>query len=442
MKVDVLIAGGGDAGLAVFRTVRSLKPEWEISIVKPEEGFCFKCPLPFYIAGEAPAEGVFHRDEEMFKGANLVYGRLVGGSAEKHEAKLEDGTVIKYGKLVLATGSTPLIPEIPGTGLANVFTLRSFEEAEGLVKALEEAEVGVIVGGGYIATELCEALKKRNVKPVLLVRSRILRASFDPDFSTIIGQTLRENGVEIRQGKQVSRLLGRGRVEAVELEGGERIKADLVIFATGVKPVLEPAKGMGAALGSVGVQVDGRMETSLKDVYAAGEVAEVHHLVSGQPVNAQTASSAMLQGFVAGFSLSGFAATYPGELHCLLSKVFKLHLGRAGLTLEEALKLGFKAVARDVEYRDHYTSLPGGNLFKAKLVFDEVSGKLLGCQFLGEANVADKVEAAALALRFGATIRDLSFYTSASFPTLTFNPRFNQFREPAMQLLLEKLRKP
>ncbi|RLI33965.1 hypothetical protein DRO53_04625 [Candidatus Bathyarchaeota archaeon] len=440
MKYDVLIAGGGDGGLAVYRTVRSLRPDWEIAVVKPEKGFCFKCPLPFYIAGEAPFEGVFHRDEEMFKDVELIYSRLVGGSAQDGKAVLENGETLAFKKLVLATGSKPYVPEFPGRNLGKIFTLRTVESAQAMVEALKEAERAVIVGGGTIATELCEAFLKRKVKPTLIVRSRLLRASFDSDFSTLIGEALKAEGVDLRLGRQVGKILGEKEVSAVELDDGERIPADLVVFASGTRPVLDPALKLGAALGVKGVKVDRRMETSLKNVYAVGEIAEVPHLVGGHPTTAQTASSAMLQGFVAGFNAAGFHAEYPGEAQALLSKVFSLHLGRAGLTFEEALRLGFQASQQNLEFRDHYTSLPGGNLYRAKMVFDRASGKLLGCQFLGEATVADKVEAACLALRAGFTMETLAFHTAASFPASTFNPRFNQFREAAMRMLLEKLR--
>lgn len=438
MKTDVLIVGGGDGGLAAYRTIRRLRPDLEITIVKPERGFCFKCPLPFYIAGEAPKGGVLHGDEEMFKGVNLVYGRVEDFSKAGREAILSDGQKIRFSSMILATGSKPKLPQIPGVNLRNVFTLRSFEDAEGILEALREGGDAAIVGGGYIATELAEALRKRGVNVTLIVRSRLFRTSFDEDMAALIRQSLESNGVKVVQG-QPSQLEGRGKIESIRLEGGGKVKASLTVFATGVEPVLEPAIRLGAAVGSRGVIVDETMETTVKGVYAVGEIAQVKHAVSGRPVSAQTAAVAMVQGFVAGFNLAGFAAQYPGDLQCLLSKVFTLHIGRAGLTSWEAQEAGFAAVSKTVQYRDQYTSLPGGRNFTAKMVFDRVSGRLLGCQFLGEANVADKVDAAALALRYGATVHQLAFHGSASFPALTFNPRFNQFREPAMQLLTEML---
>ena len=440
MKADVLIIGGGDGGLAVFRMVKALKPDWEVVVVKPEVGFCFKCPLPFYIAGEAPAEGVFLKDEEMFKGAHLIYAHAVSASYASREVKLSSGEVIKFEKAaVIATGSQPYLPKVEGASLENVFTLRSFESANAISDALKTANSAVIVGGGYIATELSEAFVKKGVKTHLVVRSRVLRGSFDEDFSAIFKAELERHGVEVHQGKNVVKVAGSKKVEKVVLDDGSEVKADLVIFATGTRPVLELAMRFGLAIGQLGVLVDDRMETSLKSVYAVGEVAETRHLVSGKPTTCKTAATAMAQGAVAGYNIAGYAVTYPGDADCLISKLFDLHVGKAGLTTEEALLSGFKPVSKVVKYRDHYTSLPGGNEFTAKVIFDVNTGLLLGCQFIGQASVADKVEAAALALRFKARVTDLISYSSASFPASTFNPRFNQFREPAQQMFKELL---
>ncbi|RLE50033.1 MAG: hypothetical protein DRJ33_07745 [Candidatus Methanomethylicota archaeon] len=440
LKADVLIIGGGDGGLAVFRMVKALRPDWEVVVVKPEVGFCFKCPLPFYIAGEAPAEGVFLRDEEMFKGAHLVYAHAVDASHVSREVRLSSGEVIKFEKaVVIATGSQPYLPKIEGSALENVFTLRSFESANAISNALKTANSAVIVGGGYIATEISEAFVKKEVATHLVVRSRILRGSFDEDFSTTFKVELEKHGVKVHQGRNVVKIAGSKKVEKVVLDDGSEIKADLVVFATGVKPVLEPAMKLGTAIGQLGILVDDRMETSLKGVYAVGEVAETKNLVSGKPTTCKTAATAMAQGAVAGYNIAGYAITYPGDADCLISKLFNLHIGKAGLTTEEALSSGFNPISKVVKYRDHYTSLPGGNEFTAKVIFDMNTGMLIGCQFIGQANVSDKVEAAALALRFKARITDLVSYSSASFPASTFNPRFNQFREPAQQVFKELL---
>ena len=437
MKTDILIIGGGDGGLATLRMIKTLKPETEITIVKPEKGFCFKCPLPFYIEGKAPAEGVLLKDEDMLKGANITYGKVTDASYNKHEVTLDTGDTITFNKAVIATGSTPYIPNIPKNNIKNISTLRSLEDANTIIEALKESKKVTIIGGGYIATELCEALANRGAQVTLIVRSRILKLSFDEELSSIIQKSLKENGINILTKRNISKIEGETQVTGIVLDNGEKLNANLIIFATSTKPALEPARKLGVAIGSIGVLVDDSMETSLKDIYAVGEVAEVRNLVNGKPTTAQTASSAMAQGAVAGYNITGKAVRYPGEASCLISKVFNHHIGRAGLTAEEAQKSGFKVIAKTVQYKDHYTSLPGGNKFVAKMVFDVNSGMFLGGQFIGEANVADKVEAATLALTFKAKLSDLIAYSSAAFPASTFNPKFNLFREVAQQVFKE-----
>ena len=438
-KVDVLIAGGGDGGLAVFRVVKTLRPDWEVAIVKPEKGFTFKCPLRYYISGEIGEPNVLHDDEHMFHGATLIYAKLVGGDPKEKIAELDNGEKIRYEKLVLATGSKPHIPNIPSVDLEGVHALRYFPSAKAIAEEAKQASSVVVVGAGYIATDLADCFKKMGLEVSLVVRSRVLRTSIDSEFSTMVEEHLTQHGVKVVKGSPV-KILGARRAEGVLLDSGAEVKGDFIVFATGIRPVVEPAANLGAAIGYKGIIVDDRLETTLRDVYAVGEVAEVRHMITGESMTVGTAAAAMAQGDVAGFNICGFNIKYPGGLSCLVTKIFDLYIGAAGLTEDQARAAGFKPIVEKAEYLDHYTVYPGGKKYWARMIYDSASGRLVGAQFAGYGNVADKVEAAALAIRFGATIADLATHYSAAFPAATFNPRFNQFREPAKKIFTEKVK--
>jgi NADPH-dependent 2,4-dienoyl-CoA reductase/sulfur reductase-like enzyme len=217
-----------------------------------------------------------------------------------------------YDHLVLATGARPTIPPIPGTEQEGVFTLRSMEDGQRLLGALEGARRAAILGAGYIGLEVAEAFRKRGLEVTLLeAQDRPLPHS-DPEVGALLKEELERHGVEVWTGVRVEALRGQGRVEAVETSEGV-VSVDLVLLATGIRPNVELAQAMGVALGPTGaIATDERMRTNLEGVYAAGDVAESFHQVLKRPYWLPLGDVANKHGRTAGAVIAGKEARSTG----------------------------------------------------------------------------------------------------------------------------------
>jgi NADPH-dependent 2,4-dienoyl-CoA reductase/sulfur reductase-like enzyme len=328
-------------------------------------------------------------------------------SEEAHSAE----QVVPFDYLLLGTGGTPLRPPIPGLNLEGVFTLRSIEDGLAIRRfiARQKPRRAVIVGGGYIGLEMAEALHAHGMAITVLEMLPQVLPNFDADMAGPVAQELEKQGVALHTGHGVEGLDGSaGRVRAVAA-GGEEFLADMVILSAGVRPGVSLTRQAGIALGPTGaVAVDGQMRSNLEGIYAVGDVAEAHHLVTGKPAYIPLGTTANKQGRTAGENIGGGRAVFSGVVGTAVVKVFETHAARTGLTGREAEREGFDALAVRIKQgsRAHY--YPGRSTLRVKLVFERQSGRLLGGQIVGQEDVAKRIDVIAAALHAGWNLDDFS----------------------------------
>ena len=301
--------GTGIAGLSAAEAVRASDPRAEITLVGRErEPFYSRPGLAYLLAGSIPERQLQIRTKQDLRelAAELRTDQVTRVDPEAHEVTLAAGGSMPYDRVLLATGSAAVRPDLDGATLDGVHFLDDLEDARSLVSRAKRAKTAVVLGGGPTALELAEGLAARGLRVHYLLRgARTWAGVLDPVESRIVEDALEGRGVAIHRRTQVVRVLGAsGRVEAVRTDADETIRCDLLAIAIGVRPRLDLARQVGVRIDR-GIVVDERFETSVADVLAAGDVAQIPDPNAGGSRLDALWSSALAAGRAAGRALAG-----------------------------------------------------------------------------------------------------------------------------------------
>jgi len=327
--LHIAIIGNSAAGLTAARTIRKIKPSAGITVISDESGPAYaRCLIPEILAGVRDIPGIGYATQQFYQDydINLRSGIKVSSiNAVNHKLKLEGGQVIKYDRLLVATGASPVQPGWPGSDLPSVFTLRTASQAVMIRKMAIDCASAVVEGGGLVSLKAAYALKKRGVKDVaVIVRSpHILMKQLDRDSAGLVENDLTSVGIKFYYGTGLAAAIQgpRGELQSVELEDGRQLPAGLVVIGKGVQPNSELIRNAGGKINR-GILVNEYLETSLPGIYAAGDCIEVTDSVTGAQVVSGLWTLAVEQGRIAGCNLAGQARKYPPPLTRLNSAQF------------------------------------------------------------------------------------------------------------------------
>ncbi len=435
--MKIVVIGSVAAGTSVAAKARRNTEAAQIVIYDRDRDISYSgCGLPYYVGGEVDdIEDLRPRDAAWFaKRYHVAIHTRHEVSEVDHASRtltahrLDSGETLTdtYDVLVLATGVSSIVPPIPGVDSPGVFTLRSPGDAEE-IRAFADRwrpQRAVIVGAGYIGLEMAEQLVGRGVDVTIVEAQQHAMPRMDPDMSARVDDELRRHGVVLRTGSTVAAVEGEAGVTAVDLSDGERLPADLVVLAVGVRPNIDLAHQIGVELGPTGaIAVDRAMRTSLEDVYAVGDVAESYSAITGEPQWVPLGSTANKMGRIAGHVITGGKIEHRGILGTSIVRVFDLAVAQTGLTQAAARQAGYDiAVLHNIK-PDHSEYL-GGQQLTIKAIADRATGRLLGAQVIGPEGVDKRVDVLATAITFGATVGDL-FHLD-----LAYAPPFATTKDP------------
>ncbi len=437
----IVIIGGTACGPKAAVRARRCDPSARITIIEQGEDLSTAtCGLPYYISGVIDNEDNMVAKQPDYFEITLDMEVLTGTRAmsidpQAHTVKvmnIENGerSTINYDKLVLATGSKPLVPDWKGKNLDGIFTLSDIPDANAIRDYLSDSENKkqvVIVGAGLIGLEMAEAFVTAGCNVTILeALDRVLPALLDPDIAVMLEKYLREEGVNIVCGQRVTGFQGdeNGRVRKV-IAGDTEHQADIVLLSLGVRPDVALAKDAGLSIGSTGgISIDKYLQTSDPDIYAGGDCVENINLITREPVLAPMGSTANKHGRIIGTNVTGGREAFPGVLGAAIVKVFDYNVGRVGLNESQAREAGYDTVMSLVPSDEHATYYPGSRGFIVKLVAEKGTGKLLGGQVVGMGDAAKRIDVLATALTFGATIGDLADID------LAYAPPYNSAMDP------------
>ena len=436
----LLVVGGSDAGIAAALRAREVDPGADVTVVVADRYPNYSiCGLPFYLSGEVEDHrDLAHRTVEEIEdaGVRLLLGttvRAVDPASKTVEVAgpKDRARALPYDRLVLGTGAAPARPEIAGLDLDGVYFLHSMDDSFRLRGRLTDREPrsAVIVGAGYIGLEMADALTLRGLRVTVVGRAATVLPTVDAAFGRALEGELRRRGVEVVTGTEVDAVESDGSRLSVSGSEGFRRDADLVLVATGVRPVTALAEGCGAETGVRGaIRVNRRMETGVPGVYAAGDCAETYHRLLGRNDYLPLGTTAHKQGRVAGENAVvgnavGGRRGFAGSLGTQVVKIFGLVVARTGLLEDEARDAGFEPFAVETEADDHKRYYPGARGLRLRVTGDRNTGHLLGAQILGPwgSEVAKRIDVFAAALHHemrveGLSDLDLSYTPPVSAP--------------------------
>jgi NADPH-dependent 2,4-dienoyl-CoA reductase/sulfur reductase-like enzyme len=317
-----------------------------------------------------------------------------------------------YDKLILATGARSRRLNISGSDAKNIFTLKDLQDGIRIKNYIDEKRPRqvAILGGGFIALEMCEAFRLRNIETFLFCRRDLPAGNLEREISETILKELKENGIHFLAHHEPMAIGVKSGGEAVYVETTQgQYPVDMVLMALGVIPNVELAKDAGIDLGKTGaIRTDHTQSTNLKDIYTAGDCCEVFNLISQDWVYTPLGDIANKQGRVAGDNAAGKKSLFHGVVGSAAFKVFELEVAFTGLGTEAARKCGFDADSQVIEAESKVGYMPGSKRMLIKLTFDAKNGRVLGAQMAGREGVARRINALAVALHQKMTMDEIS----------------------------------
>ncbi|HTY47034.1 MAG TPA: FAD-dependent oxidoreductase [Methanomassiliicoccales archaeon] len=334
MRCDYLIIGNSAAGVGAVEGIRSLDKEGSIIVVGSEGVPPYsRCLLTHYIGGKIDLKRLIYRPQKFYEvnKVRLLSGRTakcVNGDANRVQLVGDDE--ITYRKMLLATGSSAVKYDLPGSELKGVHVLRTLEDAEGIMAELPTTKRVVVLGGGLVGINVAKALCAIGFKVHVVVSSPyILSQNTDVQGAAIIEDQLKEHGVTFLVSSDVREIHGEGRVRGVRLADGSDLACEMVIFAKGVRPNVELARSCGIKTRH-GVEVNEYLCTSAPNVYCAGDAAEAANIIDGEPAVHAIWPAAVEQGRIAGMNMAGGKVPYAGSLAMNTVDFFGLPMATLG----------------------------------------------------------------------------------------------------------------
>ena len=430
--MPLVVIGGVAAGLSAAARARRIDPRLEIVVLEQGPAISYgACGLPYFVEGRVreTADLVVYTPEYFRKERNIdvrTGARVTAISHPRREVTLESGARVAYDKLVIATGARCQVSGIQGVRQPHVFTLHTLEDAERMRAFLLQRRPrhAVIVGGGYIGVEVADALRRNGLEVTLLERSPHLLLREDAAFTAAVRKQLETHGVEVRCETAAG---------VIDSGGVDGIACDMVVIAAGFRPNAELAAEAGIHIGRSGaIRTDDRMETNLRGVYAAGDCAEVNHLVTGRPAYIPLGTTANKCGRVAGANAAGGRERFAGIVGTSIVSIFGMGFATTGFSVEQARAEGFTPVAARIQAHPRPRYFPSAKT-TVELVADRASRRLVGGSVIGEEGAAGRIDVIAAALANRMRVDEFEQLDLAYSPP--FSPVWDPLLVAAQQLM-------
>ncbi|OAB37607.1 NADH oxidase [Paenibacillus macquariensis subsp. defensor] len=429
MKIAVI--GCTHAGTAAIVNTAKLYPEAEITVYERNDNISFlSCGIALYVGGVVnDPHGLFYSSPDQLAalGVNtnmrhevinidtdqkrLTVRNLVSGE------EFED----TYDKLIMTTGSWPIIPKLEGIELDNILLCKNYNHSNTIIEKASQAKHITVVGAGYIGVELVEAFQM-NGKEVTLIDGvdRILNKYLDPEFTDAIQETLQNKGIKLALNQTVTAFEGTdGHVSKVITSQGE-YETDLVILCIGFRPNTELLKGQVDMLPNGAIIVDDYMQTSKKDVFAAGDSCAIHYNPTGKHAYIPLATNAVRMGTLVARNLMAQTIPYMGTQGTSGIKIYEDNIAATGLTELAAIDEGLQV--ETVSMTDHYRPefMPTSESVTLKVVFEKETRRILGAQLMSKVDLTQSINTISVCIQNRMTVDQLGFID------FFFQPHYNK----------------
>lgn len=435
--MKLVIVGGVAGGATAAGRYRRLDPEAEILLYDKGSYISYaNCGLPYFIGGLMEEEGdlLAATPESMKKDYNIQVNIHHEVTKINRERKTIDGIdletgesfTVTYDKLILATGSSPLKPPIPGIDGEGIFPLWTIPDAKAIRAYIRDrkANSAAIIGGGFIGMEMAENLRRIGLDVTVVEMSDQVMAPLDPDMAQYVHEHLKEQGVHLILEDGVASFAREGNQTILNTQKGQRIPADVVILSIGIRPNSQLAKDAGLEVGQRGgIVVSDEMETSDPDIYAVGDVIEVVDFVQKTKTMIPLAGPANKQGRIVANVLAGQDDHYSGTQGTSAVRIFEMNSCATGINEKTLIKQGkkkgtdFQTIKMDAP--NHAGYYPGTQMLHIKVIFSLKDGILLGAQVVGGSGSDKRIDIISTAIRYGGKVQDLKHLEFAYSPPFT-----------------------
>lgn len=430
MYYDVVVVGGGPAGMITALTAKSVYPEKTVCIIKEIGDGVIPCAIPYMIHTMAdPSQNIMGNAPLENAGIEIIVNKAMTLDTATRKLTLASGEEIGYDRLVLATGSSPVLPPITGIEQPGVFVItKSLSAMTALREKAKVAKKVVILGGGFIGAEFADELAHSKDAEIHIVEMlpKLLNQAFDSEFCDLVEDQLTGSGVNIHTGKRAVSIEETNGGKMVSLDDGTALTADIIIVGVGGKPNTELAERAGLMITHKGsVWVDSYMRTQVKNVFAVGDCALKRDFFTREEVPVWLASTATAEARIAGTNIFGIRVLrqIQGSVSAFSTKIGDLCFASAGMTGQMCEAEGFRTVTGEATAPDrHPGTLPGATPLNMKLIFADRSGALLGGQICGGPSVGELINAVSIGIQMKLNVRDLDMMQIATHPLLSPAP--------------------
>ncbi len=440
----IVIIGGGAAGAKAASKSKRLNPENHVELYTRDDNIAISlCGLPYYIEGSVDdINKLIIRTPQDFlnMGIPVFLNHKLEEIYPEQNCVLINGNHIFYDELILALGADVNIPKIENISANNVFTLRSLESGVKIREKMLNSKSVILLGAGYIGIELAEAFIKNGLEVIIIEAKNRIASDFDEDFSKLIQDAIiskcnsklqtfyNERAVKITVDSE-------NNFKSIIMESNKEFFADFCVLATGASANVDIAKKAGIKLGVTGaIQVDNRMRTNIKNIFACGDCTQKYDIVTREPAYLGLGTIANKEGRVAAINAtcSKDFEVFDGILSSVITRFFDYTISKTGLTLQDAFeyskKVNLEPISATITKKDKASYMPSSNEVTLKIVADKRSGEILGAQSIGcVGNVAQRINTITSALKARLTVDellhlDLAYappYSSSIDPILT-----------------------
>ncbi|MFZ0034037.1 MAG: FAD-dependent oxidoreductase [Sedimentisphaerales bacterium] len=387
----IVVVGGSAAGMMAAISAAKQDPNAEVTVVTGDRTPYRRPAIPALIAGyitEPAGAKVFSLETLGRYNVKLI----CPAEATNIDPKSKVVSILSNGKkenlpydaAVLATGASPLIPKTPGSDKKGVCTFTTYEAAAEIVETAKNADSAVVIGAGFIALEIAEALMHKGLDVYFNVRSRILRKLLEPEVSDFLTKKFEQQGLKMLTGEEISEIGGADGVEYV-LYKGKKIATNLVVIGTGVKPNIALAEKCGIELGPTGaIKVDNSLQTSVSGIYAAGDCAESPDLGTGRFVYMPVGSVGACAGKIAGANAAGAKEETRGFLRAQADQILGLQVFSIGHSTTTAEELGLKVKVHNLSVPQSTIKNRGTDSFEMAKILADPRDRIVGAQLVAK----------------------------------------------------------
>lgn len=443
--MNFVIIGGDAAGMSAASRAKRNKPDLSVTVLEKSLDVSYSaCGMPYNIADpDREIEDLVVREASVFRekqGIDLLTGHRadrIDATSKTVSGKTLGGEPfeIPYDMLLIATGASPVVPDLPGFDLPGVLVLKSLDDGRKIRQFLSSNIVrrAVIVGMGYIALEMSEALRARNIEVDMVKPRGVFLPWMEQNMAQAVRETLEANSVTLYPGHAIEKI--KKTAEGLTVVCSDlALDCDMVLVAVGVTPNSALAADAGIQLSlNQSISVSSSLRTSDENVFAAGDCADAFHVVTGKKTWIPLALRANRAGWAVADSVCGKETQLPGIVGTAVFKVFDLEVARTGLNSKEASEAGFAPAEVMIKARSRAHAHPGASSIRVQMVGDKKSGRLLGVQMVGREGVAHRINAPAVALCAHMTVEQFSQSDLAYAPP--FGPVWDPMLTAANQLL-------